>query len=48
MGLQNDRIQSELQPYLSDAAISGEVLLEKLNVACFNESERQNKWKTEC
>lgn len=46
-GLQNDRVQGDLQPYLSDAAISDEVLLEKLNVACSRESERQNKRKTE-
>lgn len=44
-GLQNDRIQSDLQPYLSDPTIPDEVLLEKLNVACSNESERQNKRK---
>ncbi len=46
-GLQNDRIQSDLQPYLSDPTIPDEVLLEKLNVACSNESERQNKRKYE-
>ncbi|XP_055057228.2 uncharacterized protein [Misgurnus anguillicaudatus] len=45
-GLQNDRVQGDLQPYLSDTAISDEVLLEKLNVACSRESERQNKQKT--
>ncbi|XP_051729798.1 uncharacterized protein LOC127501688 [Ctenopharyngodon idella] len=46
-GLQNDRIQSDLQPYLSDPAVPDEVLLEKLNVAYSNESERQNKRKYE-
>lgn len=46
-GLQNDRIQSDLQPYLSDPAVPDEVLLEKLNIACSNESERQNKRKYE-
>ncbi|XP_060726973.1 uncharacterized protein LOC132846309 isoform X1 [Tachysurus vachellii] len=44
-GLQNDRIQSDLQPYLSNPNISDEVLMEKLNVACSSESERQNKRK---
>lgn len=46
-GLQNNRIQSELQPYLSDPTIPDEVLLEKLNVACSNESERQSRRKYE-
>ncbi len=46
-GLQNDRIQSDLQPYLSDSTVPDEVLLEKLNIACSNESERQNKRKYE-
>jgi hypothetical protein len=46
-GLQNDRIQSDLQPFLSDPTISDEVLLERLNVACSHESERQSKRKSE-
>ncbi len=46
-GLQNDHIQSDLQPYLSDSTVPDEVLLEKLNIACSNESERQNKQKYE-
>lgn len=45
-GLQNDRIQSD-QPFLSDPTISDEVLLERLNVACSHESERQSKRKSE-
>ncbi len=32
-GLQNDRIQSDLQPYLSDSTVPDKVLMEKLNVA---------------
>ncbi len=46
-GLQNDRIQSDLQSFLSDPTISDEVLLERLNVACSHETERQNKRKSE-
>ncbi len=46
-GLQNDRIQSDLLPYLSDSTVPDEVLLEKLNIACSNESERQTKRKYE-
>lgn len=45
-GLQNDNIRSDLQPYLQQATTSDELLLEKLNVACANEAERQNKKKT--
>ncbi len=46
-GLQNDRIQSDLQPYLSDSTVPDKVLMEKLNVACSNESERLNMRKYE-
>ncbi len=46
-GLQNDRIQSDLQSFLSDPTISDEVLLERLNVACSHETERQNKQNSE-
>ncbi len=46
-GLQNDRIQSDLQSFLSDPTISDEVLLERLNVACSHETERQNKRNSE-
>ncbi|KAL3979220.1 hypothetical protein ACER0C_017770 [Sarotherodon galilaeus] len=44
-GLQNDNIKSDLQPYLQETITSDELLLEKLNVACANEAERQNKKK---
>ncbi len=47
-GLQNDRIQSDLQSFLSDPTILDEVLLERLNAACSHETERQNKRKSEC
>ncbi|KAJ8015371.1 hypothetical protein DPEC_G00025440 [Dallia pectoralis] len=46
-GLQSDRVQSDLQTCLSDPTVPDEVLLEKLNIACSHESERQNKRKTE-
>lgn len=44
-GLQNDSIRSDLQPYLQQTSSSDELLLEKLNVACANEAERQHKKK---
>jgi hypothetical protein len=44
-GLQNDSIRSELQPYLQQTTLSDELLLEKLNIACASEFERQNKKK---
>ena len=44
-GLLNDSIRSDLQPYLQQTNVSDELLLEKLNVACANETERQNKKK---
>ena len=44
-GLQNDCIRSDLQPYLQQTTTSDELLLEKLNIACANEAERQNKKK---
>lgn len=46
-GLQNDRIQGDLQPYLTDTTVTDERLLEKLNVACSHEAERQSKRKSE-
>lgn len=46
-GLQNDRIQGDLQPYLTDTTVTDETLLEKLNVACSHEAERQSKRKSE-
>ena len=44
-GLQSDNIKSDMQPYLLKPTTSDEVLLEKVNVACANEKERQNKKK---
>lgn len=44
-GLQNDNIKSDLQPYLLQINTSDELLLEKLNTACTNERERQDKKK---
>lgn len=44
-GLQNDSIRSDLQPYLQQTTSSDELLLEKVNIACANEAERQNKKK---
>jgi len=44
-GLQNDNIRRDLQPYLEQADISDELLLERMNTACAYETERQNKKK---
>lgn len=44
-GLQNDNIKSDLQPYLLQTNTSDELLLEKLNIACTNEKETQDKEK---
>lgn len=44
-GLQNDNIKSDLQPYLLQPNTSDELLLEKVNTACANEKERQDKKK---
>lgn len=44
-GLQNDSIRSDLQPYLTTIDVSDEILFDKVNVACANETERQNKKK---
>lgn len=44
-GLQNDSIRSDLQPYRQQTTTSDELLLQKLNIACANEAERQNKNK---
>lgn len=44
-GLQNDNIRRDLQPYLEQADISDELLLERINTACAYETERQNKKK---
>lgn len=46
-GLQNDRIQGDLQPYLMDATVTDKMLLEKLNVACSHKAERLSKRKGE-
>ncbi len=45
-GLQNDYIRGNLKPYLQQTDVSDELLLEKLNLACMIETERQNKKKT--
>ncbi|XP_078031531.1 uncharacterized protein LOC144467063 [Epinephelus lanceolatus] len=42
-GLQNESIRNDLLPYLQQQTCSDELLLEKLNIACANETERQNK-----
>ena len=44
-GLQSDNVKSDMQPYLLQPTTSDEVLLEKVNVACANEKERQDKKK---
>lgn len=44
-GLQNDNIKRDLQPYLEQADISDELLLERMNTACAYETERQMKKK---
>lgn len=44
-GLQNDSIKSDLQPYLLQTNTSDELLLERVNIACANEKERQDKKK---
>lgn len=44
-GLQNDSIRIDMQPLLLDADTSDELLLERLNIACANETERRNKKK---
>ena len=44
-GLQNDSIRSDLQPCLLQSDTSDEVLLERVNIACANEKERQDKRK---
>lgn len=42
-GLQNDCIKTDLQPYLMQPTTSDELLLERLNMACAHEKERQDK-----
>ncbi len=44
-GLQNDSIRSDLQPYLTKIDVSDELLFDKFNIACANETERQSKKK---
>lgn len=44
-GLQNDSIRIDMQPLLLDSQISDELLLERLNVACANETEQRKKKK---
>ncbi len=42
-GLRNESIRNDLLPYLQKPTCSDQLLLEKLNIACANETERQNK-----
>lgn len=42
-GLKNNSIMSNFLPYLQEQTFSDELLLEKVNFACANETERQNK-----
>lgn len=42
-GLQNDNIKSDLHHYLTKPDTPDELLLEKVNIACTNEMERQDK-----
>ncbi|KAL1278520.1 hypothetical protein QQF64_025193 [Cirrhinus molitorella] len=42
-GLQSNNIKSDLQPYLLQPTTSDELLLERLNIACGHEKERQEK-----
>lgn len=44
-GLQNDSIRVDMQPLLLNAGTSDELLLERLNIACANETEQRNKKK---
>ncbi len=44
-GLQNDNIKRDLQPYLEQADISDELLLERMNTSCAYETERLMKKK---
>ena len=45
-GLQSDNIKRDLQPYLEQTDISDELLLERMNMACAYEAERQSKRKS--
>lgn len=45
-GLQNGYIRGDLKPYLQQTDVSDELLLEKVNIACMTEAERQSKKKT--
>lgn len=44
-GPQSDSIKVDMQPLLLDMKTTDEALLEKLNIACANEAERQKKKK---
>ncbi|XP_077451230.1 uncharacterized protein LOC144070684 [Stigmatopora argus] len=44
-GLQSDSVRVDMQPLLLNCKTSDELLLERLNVACANETERRNKKK---
>ena len=42
-GLQNESIRNDLVPYLQQQTCSDVLLIEKLNIACANEADRQHK-----
>ncbi len=44
--MKNEYFRGDLKPYLQQTDVSDELLLEKLNLACMTETERQNKKKT--
>ncbi|XP_015249862.1 PREDICTED: uncharacterized protein LOC107097282 [Cyprinodon variegatus] len=45
-GLQDDAVKVDIKPYLQDATVSNEVLLEKMSAAYSVELERRNKLST--
>lgn len=44
-GITNEGVRNDMKPYLNDSAASDEDLLEKINLAANNETERLNKQK---
>ncbi len=47
-GLQSDSIKVDMQPLFLDTKTTDEALLEKLNIACANEEERQKEKENQC
>lgn len=45
-GLSNDNVRAEMRAYLQDENSSNELLLQKMQIAQYNESERVQKIKT--